>query len=456
MQIPQLVYIVAFVSLLFYLVSKADRKWLLSAILFWLFSIPILGNPHYTISLRFAGFDVQSSRILFVYLFVILLLLIIKAKVSEKSFFDFSIYRLRFYELSMAIYIGIAILITAINVNEIGVRTVVANTIKLSTFLLLYFLTREYISLKDFRLLAVATVIFAIFSSLVGIYQFFGDASFFRIGVSRPAFGSFTRGNGFFDSEYDQGLFLAITLIIGMLTFKSWSSKAFIVATIPLGVFCTMHRASWIILAIALGTILIRESHRLYSWIFMGTTAVVATLFIVLNIPWQHQNVGNFIEQMIIRRLTDNTLDDRARYNNFAIYMIQRYPVGIGAYDSNVYIREANNHSELIDFQGGIPLIIHNGFLSAGLIYGVIGMTSFTLFLLSTLIYYYQKEMRSRDMGFMVLLTMILFFLINVTQDYSFLGNQLGLFIGLIAGSAFSQISHERLVSKTVNLSLGD
>ena len=450
MQAPQLIYFLGSFILICYWVNKAENKWFLFAILFWLFSTPILGDEYFPISIHFAGIDFQPSRILFLFFSGMLCLFIIQAKVAGRSIFEYALHRFRFYELWMVIYICIAIVIILFNYPEIGVRAVVVNIAKLLTFPLVYFFARECVSRKDFHLLAVAIVTFAILSSLAGIYQFFGDASFFRLGVSRPAFAAYIRGNGFFTSEYDQGIFLTIALAVGMITIQNRWAKALMIAILPLGVFFTMHRASWAILAIAFGMVIIREFRNTYLWIILSATVATVAVFIVLNMPLQQDNLGNFVKQMINLRVGDNTWDVRLNYNQFAIHMLQKYPLGIGDYASDVYLREAYKQS--MDFFQGAPLIIHNGFLSAGVIYGVAGMIAFTLFTLTTLLHYLQEELLSTNIGFMIVSVMVSFILINTTQDFSYLGNQICIFLGLLIGAALSLDSFPMPVQKPLTI----
>jgi O-antigen ligase len=440
MQAPQLIYILVSLVLWSYWISKAENKWFLAAILFWLFSLPILEDPRYVISLPFAGFDLQSSRILFLFLSATLFFFIFRAWIEGRSLIEYTVRRFRFYELWMAIFISIALVIIVLNIRELGARPAIVIAVKLLTFLLIYSFARECISPHDFHLLAVAIVTFAILSSLVGIYQFFGDVNFFRIGVTRAAFGSFFRGNGLFDSEYDQGLFLTIALIIGLITIQAKWVKTLIVTIIPVGVFCTMHRGSWAILLIALGFILMREFRKIYPWILSGAIIVILALLVVVNLPLQRNYPGSFLDQMINQRVEDNTLDVRMTLNEYAIKMIQKYPLGIGAYSSSIYIQEAYNNS--IDFVEGSPLIVHNGFLAIGVLYGIAGMGAFALFMLTTLIHYLQKNIRSTKIGFVAALVVISFLLINMTQDLSFMGEKSGLFLGLLIGSAISLNSY--------------
>ena len=446
MQIHYLVYCLASFIFSLYLLGRAEKKWFLSALLFWLFSTSLLGDQNYPVRFHLAGIDLQPDRVLFLFLLTVLFLFILQVRIKGKSLLDFSVHRLRFYELWMIIYLGIAILILFLNASEIGARTAIVKMIRLLTFLLVYFFSRELMSSNDFHLFVMAIVTFALFSSLVGIYQFIWDPNFFRVGVSRVAFESYIRGNGFFSSEYNQGLFLCIALVLGMLTIQNGWGRLLIITILPIGVFCTMHRASWIMLIIVLGVVFIRDIREYKLWILTISSILLVMLVIVSNTALQKFKVWNLFEQMIQNRVKDNTLDVRVRYNQFAMEIMRNYPIGIGDYSSSIYYREAYNES--MDFLQGKPLIVHNGFLSADVLYGVAGMVSFTMFLLSVFTYYLRKNLVATNTGFIALSILLLFVIINMTQDFSFLGNQLGLLLGLVIGTALSQSLREKPISK--------
>jgi hypothetical protein len=434
MEVLQLMYCLGSLALIVWLVSKAENKWFITCILFWLYSPPILADPRYTLSISFAGIDLQSDRILFLLLIFTLFLFILKVKSLGKSIFDFSIARFRLFELWMVIYIVIAVLILILNLSDLGARTVIVNTVKLFTFLLVYFFARECVSPHDFRLLAVAVVTFGILSSLVGIYQFFVDPNFFRYGVLREAFGTYLRANGFFGSEYEQGIFLTWALIIGMAVIRNFWIRFLTVTIIPMGVLFTMHRASWIILLVALGVIMFKGLRNKLFWILLGALGVILIVFGFINIPWKEYYSGSFLSQMVSSRVQSNTWDVRMAYNRFALEMIVEYPLGIGDYSSNIYNKEV--HKRSLDFMYDI-LIVHNGPLSAGVLYGIAGSIAFILFLFTSLYYFTRKGMSGIN-GPMAGLIILTFMIINISQDFSFLGNQVGILLGLLLGISLS------------------
>lgn len=432
----KIIYILGSLILCSYWANKAKNKWFVAAILFWLYSLPILEDPRYIISLPFAGIDLQPSRILFLFLSACLFVFIIRARLEGKSLLAYKVSRIQLYEFWLVVFISIMILVMMLNLNELGARTVIVSTIKLLTFLILYLFSRECVSQQDFHILTIAIVTFAGLSALVGIYQFFGDPSFFRLGVSRAAFGSYIRGNGFFTSEYDQGLFLTMALLIGLLTLQNKWSKYLIAALLPVGVFLSMHRASWVILLIVSGILLVKDFRKINVWVFSVAISIIIGLFIFLNLPLRTNYAGSFLDLLVSQRVEDNTLGVRGNLNEFALGMIQKYPLGIGDYSSSLYIQESyNNNIPLVE---GNPLVVHNGFLSAGVLYGIAGMIAFTLFMITTLIHYVKRNILATNIGLMIVLTLMCFLIINMTNDLSFFGDRINLFIGFLLGSVLS------------------
>lgn len=436
MQIYESAYALASLGLAFYLIKQANNKWLFGSMFFLIYSTPILGNPRYTISIPSTGFDLQPGRIIFLFLTMMLAFFIFRLKARRKSVLDFEFRKIKTFEVWMIAYIGIVILVLGLNIDSLGAKTVLVSWIKWITFLLVYFFTRECVTPQDFMLLTKAILVFAIFSALVGAYQFLFDPYFFRIGVARIAFIGYVRGNGFFFSEYDQGIFLVFAAIVAVTTLRNKWQSGLIIIIVSLGVFFTMHRTSWAALIIILGILLVFSVQNKLAMLFVGAMLGLLIAFAFLNIPWERYYSGSFFDQLIRNRVEDDTLGVRMRYNRFALEMLEKYPLGIGDYGSKLYRKEA--YKQALDEINGNTLIIHNGFLSAGVQYGIAGMLIYILFLVSTLIHALQREQTEKNIKLMIALVVITVCIYNMTQDFSSLGNQIGIFLGLLLGSLFS------------------
>jgi hypothetical protein len=418
---------------------KAENKWFVAAILFWLFSIPILGNPHYVISIPGIGIDLQPSRILFLFLSGIVIWHLVQTKIRGKSFLDFKVHRLQVYELCMVAYIGFAVLSMIVNLTEVGLQVLIVQTTKLATFLLLYFIAREYLSFHDFYILIKAFVFFGLFSALVGIYQFIVDPFFFRIGDMRPVFGAYYRSNGFLYAEYDQGIYLTMVFIIGMTTLEERWIKALIIILVPLGVFLTMHRASWMIFSIAFVIILLREIRKNYQWIYLTGLGVLFLICTTIIVALSTRVSRSFVDQLIKQRVTVNTLDVRLDYDRFALKMILMHPLGIGEYNSNEYAKEA--YTQSMGFLSGRPLVIHNGYLAAGVKNGLLGLILFTLFLFTAIYRFLKYSHLWGKYWFPPILLLLVFLLINLTNDFSFFGTEIYLLLALLIAGYISASS---------------
>jgi low affinity Fe/Cu permease len=65
-------------------------------------------------------------------------------------------------------------------------------------------------------------------------------------------------------------------------------------------------------------------------------------------------------------------------------------------------------------------------------------MIAFTLFVITTLIHYMKRNILATNIGLMIVLTLMCFLIINMTNDLSFFGDRIDLFIGFLLGSVLS------------------
>ncbi len=452
MNFSMIVYIILAILFCTGQILKAPNKWLVGSVYLWIFSIPVLGNPDYTITIPIAGFDIQPSRLLFFLLVIIFILLLLKSWANRKNTNHRAIQKFQNYELWMLIYLWIIICAMLINLDRLDGRIILVNIIKLATFFLLYFSARLFLQDKDYLIIVQGVAVFAVVSSLVAVYQFFIDPEFFRIGVSRIAFGSFVRANGFLDSEYNQGALLALTFILAIPILQNKFLKLLVWILMPIGAFLTMHRMSWLVIFIPYVYYLIKSlrfPRIIFGSIFFG---LILAALIFVNTSWQRKIYGTFIDNLFHERVTKNTLAIRDSYNQYAIYLVSKYPIGIGDYSASVYKQEAYRLS--LDFTDNEPLIVHNGYLSAAVQFGVVGMAAYVIFLIESFYYHFRKKnwyMDKWPVTWLVIFTIILY---NLTQDFSFLGSTPTLIFGLFLGASLRSESQQVSISSNSPLTL--
>lgn len=434
MQIIYLAYLLFVAIVIFFSLPYLKNKAFMLLMLLWLLLYPIMVHPDYMINLDFLGFDLQPNRILFLILTPVLFLSAVTSKHNKWSERKRNNIGLHWFEKWLILFVIVAIIASIINVQHVGSRQIIANITQMATFLLVYFSAKRFISRDDFLLLSRVIIVFAILSSVIGIYQFFVDPQFFRIGKSLGAFGSFTRANGFFSSEYIQGTFLTIAFLICMSTISNKLLKLLILGLISFGVLLTMHRLSWavfIFMVMVIWVLSIKGSTlKIAIILLMGTALMITILLIPITGVLSQRGMERFLEE----RVLVDTLTGRLILNEFALDLIIRYPEGIGDIWTDLYNQEALKFPKHIPFLEYGALSIHNGFLSAGVKYGVIGLLTFTTFYISAIIFFIRNKINQNIMWYLPILCILTFFLFNTTQDYSFLGSQINIFWALLLG----------------------
>jgi hypothetical protein len=420
------------------LIRQANDKLFLGVLLIWLLGYPILNNPNYMIHLPGLGFDLQPNRILLLSLIIVLIREYLKKRSSSIRNTNISKRKASLpYEKWIFSYIIIVAITEFINVENIGLRNVIASVSNFSIFLIIYYLSKWLISPKDFYLLTRAIFFIAIISSIVSVIQFNINPDFFRIGSERGAFGEFTRANGLFNQEYNHGFFQIVTLAIGLSVLRGKVSRILIILITGIAVFFTMHRATWIIwiTSLVIFTFQYTKNH-LRSAILISIILLLSIIsgYISLDYLFSHNQFFIALNQ----RIYEQTIDIRMEYNRFALNLVSKKPFGVGDYQSSDYTKEAllagmplQRSSDTGQMQ---PLIVHNGILASGVKYGYLGMLAFLLMALSPIIYYFKITFINKTPFLLPLVISLIFLFYNITQDFSNLGYQIQIFFGMLLG----------------------
>lgn len=434
------IYIPIVVLISIFLLSKAKNKAFTGLFLFWLFGSPIFLNPSFVISLTFFGIDIQPNRFLFLVLTPLLYVsIMVPPRISSRSGSLYSS-RLRLGEILLIGYVLIIIFALVLNAGSISIRRAIIDSSSAITFIVVYFCAKKFINNDDFVLFQNAILSFAVLSAIVAIYQFFIDPLFFRLGAFRGAFLDYYRSNGLFTAEYDQGLFLILAIIVAISMNLRWRNKIFLIALLCAGVFVTMHRLSWVAMITTLGLIwffYFRKS--LLTYVFVPLILIIIVI-VALNVPWSQMAIGKFGSSLITTRLLADNISGRISQYKFSFDMIKEYPLGIGSYGTDFYTQISYNH--------GIPLagtatnrgdnirtyIIHNGFLSAGVKYGILGLILFSLFIFTSIFDFFKNSIQKGKNWYPLFMIMVVFLVFNLTNDFSFIGSQISMALAWLLG----------------------
>lgn len=436
MPLEYIIYLPIVILISVLLISKAKNKAFIGLLLFWLFGSPIFFNPNYEISLGFFGIDIQPNRLLFLILTPILYISIMTPPRSKNKGGSIKPTRLRLFEFLLTGYILIIAISSVINWGSIASRTIIANVSNAITFIVVYFCSKKFINRDDFVLLQIAILIFASISALLAVYQFFVNPEFFRLGVTRDAFLDFYRANGLFTAEYDQGIFLVISIIIAMsMDLKQWI-KIVIISISSVGIFLTMHRLSWVALIVTFAMIWFFYLRKNILTYVLVPLLAFSLVFVALNIPWSQMAIGKFGYNLITNRILADTLSERFYQYQFSLRLIPEYPLGIGDYSNPIYDKVAFNQgipfTTAAEDSSNHALIVHNGFLSAGVKYGILGLILFPLFIFTSIFDFYKSSIQKGKNWYPLVMIMLIFLIFNLTNDFSFVGSQISIALALL------------------------
>lgn len=436
MQIIHFIYLLFVLVIFIYLLKNLNNSGFVLLILLWLYLYPILGNPEFMLSVNFFGFDLQPNRLLFLILSGMLIFSIINTTHNHDPDTKHRSTKINPFEWWLIIFFVIAIFSQIINIDLVGSRKTIANITNMVAFIVVYISAKKYMTAESFVVLLKGLIIFAVISSFIGIFQFFVDDQFFRIGSYRGGITGFVRSNGLFDSEYEQGMFLAMALPIGIGIFANRNIKILYAGILALGVFVTLHRMSAIAFILALMITWFLTIKDDIGKIAVSMLLITIVLLGLVLISWTNITSQGFLDTLINDRLLVDNTTIRMVLNEFALKLIIKYPLGIGDYFTEVYDKEAiANQIVMLDYGA---LRIHNGYLAAGVKYGVLGLLAFSIFLFSTALFFIRRKVALDWRWYVPVISTMVILLFNLTQDFSFLGNQVLIIWAILLGSFIS------------------
>ncbi len=188
------------------------------------------------------NFDLQPSRVLLILGSCFFVFQIFKGRINKRI--RKNKHKLKIFEIFLICYVIVSSIV--IVAKAPGFRAIVPLVSGQLVFLVIYFISRDYLSEYNERILEKLIFVFGFLSVSVSIVQFFFAPEFFRISSERIAFGIYTRANGSMFDEYDNGLYLTcLTAVILYKKIPVWQ-KLISCAIFGFGVLLTMHRGSWL------------------------------------------------------------------------------------------------------------------------------------------------------------------------------------------------------------------
>jgi O-antigen ligase len=144
-------------------------------------------------------------------------------------------------------------------------------------------------------------------------------------------------------------------------------------------------------------------------------------------------------QELLTDRLSADTLTARLSFNELAVSLIPKYPLGLGeTVASPVYNQEFYNYG--LDLSSsGRGYTVHNGFLSATVRFGIAGGLAFGCMLFGFLLASARRAVASNMETFILPLIVAVLILYNLTEDFSSASVHTILIAGFLMGCFVGQ-----------------
>ncbi len=224
----------------------------------------------------------------------------------------------------------------------------------------------------------------AIISSIICVVQII-DADFMRLGERRVAFGSVLRSSGIFKNERTNAYFTIMAMIwVLTLVRENKQLRYLLIAIMAVGVVCTFHRMSWLVMAMVLiiyFTFIEKIGfHYLFSIGLAGATALLGVFIFAFD---------DIMESSVVKERLADDVDGRKGYYAMVFDNIGEKPLfGYGSKQNDAYfegmMQVTRNRERALGLEGGL----HSGYFSALFYYGVPAFVFFTAYIILGIIYF--------------------------------------------------------------------
>lgn len=379
-------------------------------------------------------FEIQPDRFLFL---IFSFFLVRRFFFSNEPLGFKHFWTMPWFMVMLIFYVLFKIISLGSHADTIEFSEIIIKSLHVVNVLIIILSLRLIFSPELIEILGKAILVGAIATCLVSFVQMGVDPMFARTGDIRIAFGDYYRVNGTFNAEYFSSYFLIIASTWALTRIKNDFLKYGLVILYTSGIFLTFHRMSWVLFVLVLAIyFFVVAKPQLDKLLFAGMTGVVALL--VLFMVFQRDIMNS---TLVKERVTDR-VDSRFGYYNMVFENIGEKPIlGYGNYDNDVYYYSMLQITRMRDRATGMTGGIHSGYLSAMFYYGVPAFIFFTLFVLSTMVYFAKLFLRTYNPFFSIIFFLaIIYGLANITNSLLFseyLGLHFSIYLGLGLGARY-------------------
>ena len=441
-------YFVIVFILAFYLVYTSTSLYKFE--LFFLSVFLMTGNINEFLTIKIPGFslfEIQPARFLFLLFsfFLIRHLLFSRNKMHLKIPSSTP-----WFLLFLNLYVFTKIFSQFTHLSHLAFGEIILNSISTINFLIIFYAMKIMSGKETFRVLGNAIIIGALFTTMVSLIQIFVDPVFMRIGDFRTAFGDILRANGIFTAENYNSFFLITAIAWVLVTVEKRQLKLGLVFLFSFGIFLTFHRMSYLIIGLILIIYFLWiERIAIHKLVMLGLVGICLLLTTLLVFR------SEIVNSAVIQERLSEDAGGRVGYYTMVYENIGFYPIfGYGGRDNQVYYENMLKVTKVQERATGFSGGIHSTYLSTMFYYGIPAFIFFTLFVISSLIYF--AKLTRRHLYFAIPFIITIFYAIgSLTNSYLFnryiaivFAIHLGLGVGAKQFEEYFPIQKKKLVKK--------
>ena len=385
-------------------------------------------------------FEIQPDRFLF---FMFSFFLIRRFYFSNEPFEFKNFWKIPWFMIILTFYGLFKIISLGSHSNTIVFSEVLIKSLHVVNILIIILSLRVLFSPKLIEILGKAILVGAIVTCLVSFVQIGIDPMFVRTGDVRIAFGSVYRVNGIFNAEYFSAYYLIIASTWVLTKFEDGYKKLGLVILFFLGIFLTFHRMSWLLFVLVLAIyFVVLAKPQMDKLLLAGMTGV--TILLVIFLVFQRE----ILNSTLVKERVTEEVGSRFGYYDMVFDNIGDQPFfGYGNHDNEVYYYSMLHITRMRERATGAAGGLHSGYLSAMFYYGIPAFLSFTLFVISTIIYFARLYIKTANPIFSIVFVLAFVFGIsNMTNTLLFeesLGIFFAIFIGIGLGARYYSMEKE-------------
>lgn len=452
------IYVITMLPLALYLTFQSETKYkfVTFVIVYWLLAGPTLNTELFIVNIESWYFDIQPARFIFIVFTVYLIALWgthRRKRIRENGRDNEEIPNAvgnPAFEKFLYIFLALYLLVNIIHTRDVlTMREIAASYTNLLVFPVIYLVLKKTADSGMIKTVFRALLIVCILSGIVGIYQFLVDPYFLRIGAEFLAFGTSLRANGIYRAEYLQGSFLLLGIIVALITIHSKIGKVFLIPLFLIAIVLTFHRATWIITLLVFTLYLIKvKKMKVWQLTIIGVFMIIF-VYIVLDI--NPSILARFADNpIVIDRLTSDTMKDRMALYNMVFHHIPQYFLfGVGSTESDIYFHGVLQAGGSLEVALGERGGIHNLYFLMAFFHGTPTALIFTIFLISSFIYFWQKMSHEGKYYFIVTTILLIYImqnLVNMFYLYHDFGLLLAIFLGVSIAVHQRKINLDRVI----------